>query len=222
MMTEAGPIRHIGSVTLPGQQRIVADVPHAFARLVAETAPRSIALSGGDTARRCYAALRDEPVDWLMVDVFIGDERVLPVDHEESNEGMVRRTLFSPTTPHALHSMVGLGAEKYDLLVRSAPPIDIVHLGLGPDGHTASLFPGSPALDERDRLVIETGDDLHPHRRITFTFPAIARARLALITAEGESKRDPIARIRAGGDLPGARIRAERVLWLGDRAALGN
>ena len=116
---------------------------------------------------------------------------------------------------------IGEAAAAYDALVGEAPPIDLVHLGLGPDGHTASLFPGNPALAERDRLVVATGDDLHPQPRLTFTFPAIARARLAVVTVSGEEKRAAIERIRAGDDLPGARIRAERVVWLGDRAALG-
>jgi 6-phosphogluconolactonase len=205
---------------LPGQVRIVDDVPHAFARVVAEIAPRSIALSGGELARACYAALREEPVDWLMVDVYFGDERKVPVNTDDSNEGMARRTLLDFVETRAIHSMVEAGADAYDELIRNAPPIDIVHLGLGPDGHTASLFPGSPALDVTDRLVIETGDDKHPFPRLTFTYPAIARAHLALITVAGEEKRDPIARIRAGEDLPAARIHAEQVLWLGDAAAL--
>jgi 6-phosphogluconolactonase len=207
---------------LPGQVRVVDDVAHAFARVVAEVAPRSIALSGGETARRCYAALGEEPVDWLMVEVFFGDERMVPVESEESNEGMARRVLLDLVRPRAIHSMVGVGAGGYDALIRSSPPIDIVHLGLGPDGHTASLFPGSPALDVRDRFVVETEDDKHPHRRITLTFPAIERAHLALVTVAGGDKRDAVARIKAGEDLPGARIRAERVLWLGDPAALGD
>jgi 6-phosphogluconolactonase len=207
---------------LPGQVRIVEDVPHAFARVVAEIAPRSIALSGGDLAHKCYASLRDEPVDWLMVDVYFGDERQVPVDSDDSNEGMARRTLLDFVEPRAIHSMVDAGADAYDALIRNAPPIEIVHLGLGPDGHTASLFPGSPSLEVTDRMVIETGDDKHPFPRLTLTFPAIARARLALITVAGEEKRDAIARIRAGEDLPGARVRAEQVLWLGDRSALGS
>ena len=80
--------------------------------------------------------------------------------------------------------------------------------------------PGTPALDERERFVVENGDDLHPHRRLTFTFPAIERAALAVVTVAGEEKREPIRRIRAGEDLPGARIRARQVLWVGDRSAL--
>ena len=133
---------------------------------------------------------------------------------------MARRILLDGAKPRAVHSMVAAGADAYDELVRNAPPIDIVHLGLGPDGHTASLFPGTAALDETDRFVVENEDDEHPHPRLTFTFPAIARAGLAVVTVEGEEKRDPIRRIRAGEDLPGARIRARQVLWLGDRAAL--
>jgi len=112
-------------------------------------------------------------------------------------------------------------ARAYDELVRAAPPIDLVHLGLGPDGHTASLFPASPTLDETERLVVPAGDDEHPLPRLTFTFPAIARSRLVVVTVAGAEKHDAMERIRAGEDLPGSRIRGERVLWLGDRAALG-
>jgi 6-phosphogluconolactonase len=157
-----------------------------------------------------------------MIDVYFGDERIVPVDHDDSNEGMARRLLLDHVTPRAIHSMVETGADGYDALVRAAPPIDVIHLGLGPDGHTASLFPDSPALDEKDRLVVETGDDLHPQPRITFTYPGIARGDLVLVTVEGEEKREAIARIRAGEDLPGARIRGKQVLWLGDRAALAD
>ena len=112
-------------------------------------------------------------------------------------------------------------ALRYDALIRAAPPIELVHLGLGPDGHTASLFPGSPTLDEADRLVVAAGDDAHPLPRLTFTFPAIARSRLVVITVMGAEKRDAVQRIRAGEDLPASRIRGERVVWLGDGAALG-
>jgi 6-phosphogluconolactonase len=207
-------------VELPGQIQIVDDVPRAFARLVAQTAPRSIALSGGELAHLCYSALRSEPVDWSIVDVYIGDERIVPVESDESNEGMARRILLNEVRPHAVHSMVGAGAAAYDTVIRAAAPIDLVHLGLGPDGHTASLFPGSPALDERARFVVETGDDLHPYRRLTFTYPAIASSNLAVVTVAGADKRDAIRRIRSGEDLPAARLTAQQLLWIGDRAAL--
>jgi 6-phosphogluconolactonase len=211
----------MADMTLPGQVLVVDDVPTAFAQLVRDRAPRSIALSGGSTAEACYRACRSGPMNWSGVAVFFGDDRIVPVDHEGSNEGMARRLLLDAVSPRVIHSLVGLGAEVYDALLRTEPPIDLVHLGLGPDGHTASLFPGSAACEERERYVVETGDDQHPHPRLTFTFPAIARSRLAVITVDGPEKREAIARIRAGEDLPGARIRADEVLWLGDQAALG-
>jgi 6-phosphogluconolactonase len=129
--------------------------------------------------------------------------------------------------PREVHSMRHAGdtieeaAASYDRLVRDFGAVDIVHLGLGPDGHTASLFPGSPALDERARMVVATGDDVHRHPRLTFTFPAIARGRVVVFTVAGEEKRDALARVKAGDDLPAARVRAERVLWLVDDAANG-
>jgi len=216
----------MADVTLPCTVQIVDDVPGAFARLVAEELHGSIALSGGETAEECYRALRDVSIDWATVDVFFGDDRFVAPDHADSNEGMARRILLDAVHPRSVHPMyrpvaIDVAARAYDDLVRSAPPIDLVHLGLGPDGHTASLFDGSAALDETERLVVPNEDDDHPHPRLTFTFPAIARSRLVVITVAGEEKRDAIERIRAGEDLPGARISGERVLWLGDRAALG-
>jgi 6-phosphogluconolactonase len=210
----------MADMELPGEIRIVDDVPRAFARLVAERAPRSIALSGGELAHLCYSALRSERVEWSSIDVYFGDERVVPVASDESNEGMARRILLDEARPRSVHSMVAAGADAYDAVVRDAVPIDIVHLGLGPDGHTASLFEGSPALDEQKRFVVETGDELHPFPRLTFTYPAIAASALAVVTVAGVDKRDAIRRIRSGEDLPGARIRAKHVLWIGDRAAL--
>jgi 6-phosphogluconolactonase len=211
---------------LYGTVQIVDSVPLAFARLVLHESPRSVALSGGDTAHDCYAAVRATGPDWSNVDVYLGDERFVPPDDPDSNEGMARRVLLDAARPRTIHSMyqavpIDEAARRYDDLIRLAPPIELVHLGLGPDGHTASLFPGSTTLAETERLVVPAGDDAHPRPRLTFTFPAIARARLVVVTVVGAAKRDAIDRIRAGDDLPGARIRGERVLWLGDSAALG-
>ena len=93
--------------------------------------------------------------------------------------------LLDHVGPRAIHSMYDLGSARYDALVRANPPIGIVHLGLGPDGHTASLFPGTAVVDERERFVVENEDDLHPHPRITFTFPAIERSELVIVTVAG-------------------------------------
>ena len=215
------------ALSMHGELRVVEHVPRAFAALVVEEAPASLALSGGSTARKCYELLAGAELDWSEVDVFFGDERWVPVGHPESNEGMARHAFVDQVSPRAVYSMRHAGdtikeaAASYDRLLRDYGPLGLVHLGLGPDGHTASLFPGSPAIDETERLVVATGDELHPQPRLTFTFPAIARARFVVVTVTGEDKRAAIERIRAGDDLPAARIRGERVLWLGDRAALG-
>lgn len=195
-----------------GEVRVVDDVPAAFADLVVEEAPESVALSGGGLAERCYEQLAARDVDWRAVTVLFGDERVVPVTDEDSNEGMARRVLLDRAKPTVIHSMTALGADRYDELVRSVPPIDLVHLGVGPDGHTASLFPGAPV--PQDRFVVAMGDDLHPHPRITFTYEAIARSQLAVVTMAGEEKRDAWQRLQRGDDLPAQHIRASRVLWL--------
>lgn len=209
---------------LPGEVRVVNDVPTEFAALVVERAPRSIALSGAWLARDCYAALSHAPVDWPAVDVFFGDERFVPPDSPDSNEGQARRVLLDHVEPRAIHGMYAAGriedaADAYEVLIRASPPIELIHLGIGPDGHTASLFPNTEALEETERLVVTNADELHPHPRVTFTFPAIARALLVVVAVSGEEKRESLDRIRAEEDLPGARIRAREVIWLVDRDA---
>jgi 6-phosphogluconolactonase len=215
-------------VTFVGEVREVESVPEAFADLIAARKPPSIALSGGSTAEQSYAALAQRGMDWNDTDVFIGDERFVPIDHPDSNEGMIRRVLFATKMPRALHSMTNAGttveeaADAYDALLRANDPIDVTHLGLGPDGHTASLFPGAATLDITDRLVVSAGDELHPHPRLTFTYPAIARSPLVVFTVAGEEKRDAFARVRAGDEsLPATRVRADQIIWLADKAALG-
>lgn len=212
-------------MTLRGEVRVVDHVPRAFAELFAEEAPPSLTLSGGSTARQSYELLAGADVDWSGIDVFFGDERWVPVDDAESNEGMARRVFLDRVGPRHIHSMRDAGgtidgaADAYDRLLRGHGPLDFIHLGLGPDGHTASLFPGSPALDERERLVVATGDDLHPHPRLTVTFPALEQSRLAVFTVAGEEKRDALRRVESGDDLPAARVSAARVIWLVDEAA---
>jgi 6-phosphogluconolactonase len=97
-----------------------------------------------------------------------------------------------------------------------------VHLGLGPDGHTASLFPGSPALHEQERLVVSVEDGAHPHPRLTLTFPAIARASQVVVTVAGADKRDAFARVQRGDGVPAAQLRNDHLLWLVDAAASGS
>jgi 6-phosphogluconolactonase len=218
-----------------GVLRVVDDVPSAFADLVVEQwrdRPGelfSIALSGGPTARRCYERLAEvggEAIDWWTVDVFFGDERCVPADDPASNQRLVREALLERVGgANSVHPMdCEAGAEAYQLEVGDVGTFDLVHLGLGPDGHTASLFPGSPGLvSAPGRLVAMNHDPSgrNPHPRMTLTYAGIARSRLVVFTVAGEEKREALHRVLAGDDLPAARVDAPSILWLVDAEALG-
>jgi 6-phosphogluconolactonase len=218
---------------MQGELVVVDDVPGEFAERVIEAFHGranehfSVALSGGDTARRCYERLADvgaEQIDWWHVDVYWGDERCVPPDSPDSNERLGREALLERVgAAHTVHPMrCEEGAEQYQLLVGELGRFDLVHLGLGADGHTASLFPGSAALSADPGLLVTFNDDpagVHPHRRMTLTYAGIARARLVLFTVSGAEKQAAMQAVYDGGDVPAARVDADRVLWLVDRAA---
>jgi len=218
---------------LYGELVVVDDVPGEFAERVIESFHQrpadgfSIALSGGQTARQCYERLADDAgnqIDWWKVDVYWGDERCVPPDSPESNYRLGREALLERLgAVNANYPMrCEEGADPYQLRLGDLGQFDVVHLGLGPDGHTASLFPGSTALDaDPGRLVTMNRDPTgnNPHERMTLTFAGIERARLALFTVSGAEKADALARVAAGDDLPAARVRAEQVIWLVDSAA---
>lgn len=211
-----------------GEMRIVEDVTSAFAQTVVEAfAGRpdptfSLCLSGGPTARKCYerlAADGAESIDWWDVDIYWGDERCVPPDSPDSNERLVRESLLERVgAANSVYPMrADEGPEPYQLRLGDVGAFDLIHLGLGPDGHTASLFPNSAALDaDPGRLVVLNTDPsgLNPFVRMTLTYSAIARSRLAVFTVAGASKRDVLSKIMAGEELPAARVTAQKVLWL--------
>lgn len=218
-----------------GDVRIVDDVPAAFVEAVAEawrTRPGrgfSIALSGGQTARRCYEALATSPaspVDWMSTEVYWGDERLVPLDDPDSNYHLAAEALFERVGGvHALFPMrADDGDDAYQMLLSSLGAIDLVHLGLGADGHTASLFPDSPALHADPGRLVTTNVDpsgRNQHPRMTFTYAGIARGRRIVVTVSGAEKREAFDAVRRGADVPAAHVRGESVLWLVDRAAAG-
>jgi 6-phosphogluconolactonase len=224
-----------------GTVRLVDSVPEAFAALVADelaTSPAGfrLVLSGGGTAAECYTALAArstaDRLDWSGVHVYLGDERCVAPDDPDSNHAMVTATLLSGVGPVAGDHPMYVGgppevaAAAYQALLAPLPDLGLVHLGLGPDGHTASLFPDSAALDDRDpdHLVVTNVDPngVNPHQRLTLTFAGIARARQVVVTVAGAAKRTALARVAAGADLPAGRVEAPDVLWLVDAAALGD
>jgi 6-phosphogluconolactonase len=227
----------------------VADVPAAFTDSVLEAfaarpGPRfALVLSGGPTAQVCYEKLSattvaaDGPLaasfDWSLVDIYMGDERVVPPDDKDANQRLVREAIVDRVGPvgsftpmptsgpieECVRQYQGVMAE-----VVGGPGIDLIHLGLGADGHTASLFPHAPTLFVGpNELVAGTEDPngRNPHPRLTVTLPVIDSARLALFTVTGESKRDAVAALRRGDDIPALRVATERIVWLIDEAASG-
>lgn len=214
----------------------VDDVRDAFSRLVADrvrasTSPTfSIAFSGGGTARECYERLATAQIDWSTIDAWFGDERCVPLDDERSNFRLVDESLLSRVGPlHSVHPMRRSDDPDADAAAYSAEldgvVIDLVHLGLGPDGHTASLFPGSTALDApaTERVVVNV-DPLgtNPLTRLTFTFGQIERARLVVVTVAGAEKADAFRRVVEGDPTaPASHVVADEVVWLVDPAASG-
>ncbi len=222
---------------MEGELVVVDDVPGEFAERVIEafhSRPNdafSFAVSGGHTARRCYERLADDAgnqIDWWKVDVYWGDERCVPLDDESSNYRLVREALLERVGAVNANDPMRCdeGADPYQLRLGELGRIDVVHLGLGADGHTASLFPDSPGLDaDPGRLVVMNDDPRgrNRHPRMTLTLAGIARARLVLVTVVGERKREAFARVAAGdGSAPASRVRADHVIWIADPAAAGD
>ncbi|MBV9661315.1 MAG: 6-phosphogluconolactonase [Acidimicrobiales bacterium] len=217
-----------------GELIVVDDLPGEFAAQVIrayEGRPDelfSFALSGGSQARPCYERLAAEgtyTVDWLSVNIYWGDERCVPADHPDSNQLLGRQALLEKVgAANAVYPMsCEEGPDAYQLRLGEIGKLDVIHLGMGPDGHTASLFPGSPALAADPgqlvaRNVDPSGRNRHP--RLTLTFSGIARSRLTIFTVAGPSKRDAMKAVMDGADLPAGRVTADRVVWLVDRDAM--
>ena len=213
-----------------GELVITDDVPGAFAAEVISAFSNrpgeefDIALSGGETARACYERLAQDgaqAIDWLAVNFFWGDERCVPPDDPDSNELLGRQALLERVgTANAVYPMrCDQGLDAYQLRLGDVGQLDIVHLGLGPDGHTASLFPGSKGLEADPGQLVTYNEDpsgRNKHPRMSLTFTGIARARLVIFTVAGAAKRPALEAVMAGEDLPAARVTAGRVLWLVD------
>jgi len=203
----------------------------------------SVALSGGSTPRRLYELLATPAwrarIDWGRVHWFWGDERFVPWDHPDSNYAMVRRALLDPVGVDAacVHPMPTSdttpeqAARRYEALLRAfygaqelspeRPLWTVNLLGMGDDGHTASLFPGVAALSEQRRWVCEVLG-AKPEPRLSLTYPALNSAGLALVLAVGAGKRSMLRQVSQGADVPVARLRTQGpLLWLLDEAAAG-
>jgi len=201
----------------------------ACAEAIAERGAFHLVLAGGNTPRYCYEILRTMPLDWSRVHIWFGDERCLPVGDKDRNDRMADEALLShvPIPEHQIHRMAAElgpeeGARLYAQELFDAPAtgmlrFDMVHLGMGEDGHTASLFPGHDTLSDA-RLALPVFDSPKPPpERVSMGLSVLNAARRKLILAAGAGKRDPLARIAGGERLPVAMI--EDALWLLDEDA---
>ncbi|MBI4477359.1 MAG: 6-phosphogluconolactonase [Acidobacteria bacterium] len=207
---------------------------------VRERGSASISLAGGRTPRdlhRCLAIDHQHDVPWDRVLFYWGDERDVPHEDDRSNYRMARESLLDhvPVRPEHVHPMpTGLGepveaAARYERTLRSRfdtewPHFDLVLLGIGDDGHTASLFPESPALEETSRWVVATTAPVEPRGRLSLTLPALVHAKTILVVVAGSSKADALR--SALGDRPDPRcpaslLRTARapVVWWADADA---
>jgi 6-phosphogluconolactonase len=238
-------------VTFIGRVKVAeeaASFAHRVAEWMTDTAlrlngPIRIALSGGSTPRPVYSLLASagfsERFPWARTQWFWGDERFVPYDDPESNYRMAWEAMLSraPVLPHNIFPVPTDGtpedaARRYEQTLKqiygkpaldpAVPLFDIMLLGMGEDGHTASLLPGSAALAERTRWVAVVAHG-RPEVRITLTYPAIESSRHVAFLLEGQSKAAVFANIRSGrSNVPAARVRAVGdITWFADRAAAG-
>ena len=217
-------------------------VARAAAKLIAEEARAAVAardrfvmaVSGGHTPWIMLRALAGEKLPWDRVHMVQVDERVAPAGDPDRNLTHLHESLLdhSPIRPEQIHAMpveasdLELAARQYALVLEqiagSPATLDLVHLGLGPDGHTASLVPGDPALNVTDADVALTGA-YQGRRRMTLTYPIINRACRVLWLVTGSQKIDMLVRLRKGDpSIPAGRIRQDRAVIFADRAAVGD
>lgn len=200
----------------------------------------TLAVSGGSTPKRMFQHLARETLNWSKVHLFWVDERCVPPDHAESNYRMTAENLLSDVNLPAgqIHRMRGellpaAGAEVYETELKSffgadaLPRFDLILLGMGDDGHTASIFPDSPLLDEKDRWAAVGHSPAGVRERITLTLPVINRAREVMFLISGEKKAAPLEKVLDGGErtrqIPAQWIAPEDgtlSFWV-DQAAMG-
>jgi 6-phosphogluconolactonase len=210
-----------------GAERVLESVRRA----VAARGGAAVALAGGATPRPVYETLAGSALagamPWGAVDWYFGDERAVPPGDPESNERMARETLLA-SRPEALARLHRMPADAEDAEAAAAryarllpDPLDLVLLGMGEDGHTASLFPGSPALGVRGARVVPVRGPKPPFRRMTITPPVIESAREVLVLVAGAGKAEALARA-LDGPLDVVRVPVQLALggtWIVDEAA---
>ena len=224
-------------MTLYGVELLVADDPGRAASILADTlveaarAGHAIALTGGHSPGHAYQLAAEREPDWSKASLWWGDDRCVPPDDERSNYRLARENLLDrldaqPAETHRIRGELGAeaAADEYDALLKDVR-LDLVLLGLGADGHTASLFPNTPALEERERRAVPTEAKLEPFvDRVTMTIPVLASAPEVVFIVTGTDKADAAERAFGRPSDPGTpaslvRSRAGTTRVVADRAA---
>jgi 6-phosphogluconolactonase len=191
---------------------------------VAERGEFALALSGGRTPWRMIGLLGDHPdMPWEQTQLFQVDERIAPPGSDERNLTHLIQMLSISHQPAVRPMPVtsrDLDAAAAEYEAQLPERLDYVHLGLGPDGHTASLVPGDPVLEVADRRVAVTAGEYQETRRMTLTYPELARARVILWLVIGEKARDPLAKLLAGDrSIPAGRVENDEMVVVADEDA---
>jgi len=228
-------------VVFPAATQLFEGAADEFFRVIYDSIKRGevcrIALSGGSTPKALYSLIADRVdkgqargIDWARVSLFFGDERCVPPDHPDSNYRMVKQSLLVHGLTANVHRVLGElppeeAAARYEEELRGefgdgVPKFDLIALGLGPDGHTASLFPGSAALNDRTRWVAANYVEKFKSWRITFTYQVLNSANEDLFLVSGSEKAEATGQIFKGADLPAGRVKPPgKLLWYLDAPA---
>jgi 6-phosphogluconolactonase len=191
---------------------VVKRISAAARQAIANHGRFRLVLAGGRTPQAAYFLLRDTNQDWQYWEVYFGDERCLPVDHPERNSRMAAEALLDhvPIPEHQVSPIPAelgpaAGAQAYRTLISERLPFDLVLLGMGEDGHTASLFPGR-SIDRRALVVAVQGAPKPPPQRVSLGYAALRRTAKMLVAVTGRDKHAAVDRWRAGDDLPIASV----------------
>jgi 6-phosphogluconolactonase len=186
-----------------------------------------IALPGGNTPAACLEALSKQTLPWSQIDWYMGDERCLPIGHAERNDTMVSQTLFNgqgPSKKQFFPIKAELGADKaakaYQAQIEAFDALDIVILGMGEDGHTASLFPNNKALTKQDSVVAVFNAPKPPEERVSLGLNTLIKAKYRIVLAPGEGKQEALKKLTLGESLPIGLIGPKH--WFLDHAAIAD